>query len=89
MRIYGWTLVNSDGIGDGTESFTRLFTDKEKAIDDAYNNYVCSLDNYGTDDIDDDVLDEETFKNEINEYNYVVSQYPDFHMQWEIFEQEI
>lgn len=89
MKIYGYTVVNSEGF-NGNESFTRLFTDRISCIKDAYDVYKSFIEENSeydpemTDDINNVKKAYAILKSK-----YILIQYDDHHIQIEYFEKTI
>ena len=88
MKIYGLTVVCSEGYLNGRESYTELFASKEDCLERAWSNYHTEV-KQNSEYLEDVIDDELQFIAEIAADGYVVGQWPDYHMQWEMFEQEI
>lgn len=94
MMVYGVTVIDSDGLGDGTESWTKLFADKEEAEKYAYEQYKECFDCFdfedGKDANDNPPLSEEKFLDEVRSQSaYAYIQGHSSHIQVELFEQEL
>ena len=88
MKIYGITVVNSEGFMDGKESETIIGMDKSKVLEEAYQWYE-NLNTEDEDIIDTDFLDQDEFEEELETEELTYIQYPDHHIQFEYFEMEI
>lgn len=88
MKIYGITVVNSEGYINGKESDTILGADKSKVLEEAYQWYE-NLNSADEDIIDTDFLYQDEFEEELETKALTYIQYPDHHIQFEYFETEI
>ena len=95
VNIYGFTVVNSEGYGDGTESKTHLYSTQKMQEKEAYKAYKnaflsCEFKNK-EDENGNRLMSKKEFLKEINDYNptYTYIQAPDHHIQVELFVQEI
>lgn len=91
MKIYGYTIVDTLGYDDGTESFTKLFTSEEERDNTAYEAYEAEYDYTESEhdyNIEQEFLAKEEFLTEFKK-NYVFFVREDSHFQIESWEAEI
>lgn len=93
MKIYIATIVYSDGFGDGHRSFTKVFTDKERATAYLYGEY-CAEFSYAKErgDLDDcRKVSERSFRAAIKRGERLVGPVLmyDGYIQFEFFEEEL
>lgn len=95
MKIYGFTVVNSEGNCDGTESETHLFATQDLQEKEAYKSYrnaflSCDFEKK-KDENGDRLMTKKEFLEELTnkEPKYILIQASDYHIQIELFEYEI
>lgn len=92
MKIYGYTIVDTEGFGDGSESYTNAFASKEERNRKAYEHYSREFD-YAVenDELDDEDTEKLTYEDFISHFEkgYVLIQRWDSHYQNESWEKEL
>ena len=90
MKIYGYTIVDTNAWEDGTESCTKLFKDENTRDNNAYKAYKETL-KYYDEEVDEefsDILTKKTFREKFKK-SYVLIQLHDTHWQIEPWEYEL
>ena len=93
MMVYGYTVVNTAGYETGKEAWSNLWQDKEIALMEMYDDYVETRKHWIESELfadeNPELLTFDTFKKEINEYEYITLQSFGHNLQFEWIEQEV
>lgn len=91
LPIYTVSLVDSMGYWDGSESSVKSFVSKQESLDYAYEKYCAFWENAARDEAPalEPLLSRDAFDKAIAEDTYVCIQFDDYHIQVEVYEQEL